>query len=378
MALNINDIGNNKSEATSDGNTESFLNKDLSFGFSSFGEKYKEQLYSGLSTLVESGIDLNRSLEIMTSEFSKKGRIAIVEELVKRIQQGDSLSDAMENHSQKSFSIYEIATVRIGEEVGKIAHVMKELQLYYKGSIKRRRMLTSALSYPILVCVIAVFAVIFMMTFVVPMFEDVFKRFDGELPEVTKFVIGISTFVNEHLWMLLIVLAGLAVVIRFASKNTKIRYVLSQVLLRIPVIGPFVVKTYLSKLSGVLGMMIGSGVHLLKALHLAKDAVGFLPYQRALEKIIAKVETGGSLHEGLTNRTLFPNKFASLVKVGEEVNKLDYFFDKANNEYNEELEHSTVILGAVLEPILLVFLGGAIGVILVAMYLPLFDLSSQW
>ena len=125
-------------------------------------------------------------------------------------------------------------------------------------------------------------------------------------------------------------------------------------------------------------MMLASGVHLIRSLELTSEAISFLPYKNSLKKIRADIESGSDMHSLLKDKKLYPSKFRSLIKIGEEVNKLDYFFTKMNKEYNIEIEQSTSILGTILEPILLVFFGGLIGLILVAMYLPLFDLSSQW
>jgi len=378
MSINISDIQNSPEKSKGSNNSVfDFLNKDISLG-SSFNQKSKEQFYSGLSTLLESGIDLNRSLIILSSEFKSKKSKAILEVLIQKIQSGLTLSDAMNTYSKSVFSKYEIASIKVGEEVGKLVLVIKELQKFYRNSIKRKRMLTSALSYPVLVSAIALFAVFFMMTFVVPMFEDIFKRFNGELPYITELVISVSRVIEEQI---LVIICCLAIIIFGAKLLLRVEVVntmFSKLVLSIPFIGGFLQKIYLSKLAGAMSMMLGSGIHLLKALELSKSVVGFNLYEVELEKSVKSLQQGGTLHEAFSNKMLFPNKFTSLIKVGEEVSKLDFFLDKANEEFNEELEYTTSLLGTVLEPILLVFLGGAIGIILVSMYLPLFDLSGQW
>ena len=378
MSINISDIQNSPEKSKGSNNSVfDFLNKDISLG-SSFNQKSKEQFYSGLSTLLESGIDLNRSLIILSSEFKSKKSKAILEVLIQKIQSGLTLSDAMNTYSKSVFSKYEIASIKVGEEVGKLVLVIKELQKFYRNSIKRKRMLTSALSYPVLVSTIALFAVFFMMTFVVPMFEDIFKRFNGELPYITELVISVSRVIEEQILVivccLVVIIFGAKLLLRIEVVNT----LFSKLVLSIPFIGGFLQKIYLSKLAGAMSMMLGSGIHLLKALELSKSVVGFNLYEVELEKSVKSLQQGGTLHEAFSNKMLFPNKFTSLIKVGEEVSKLDFFLDKANEEFNEELEYTTSLLGTVLEPILLVFLGGAIGIILVSMYLPLFDLSGQW
>lgn len=374
MSLKISDL--NKEEKQSTESTGSFLTKDISLFSTKLSEKDKEQVYSSLSTLLNSGIDLNRSLEIVQDELKDKSKKAIFQNVISAIQSGASLSEAMKEET--CFSSYEIYTVMIGEEVGRLGTVLKELQEFYKGNIKRNRMVMSALSYPIFVISIAVIAVVFMMIFVVPMFEEVFKRFNGELPGITKAVISISEMIQNHGVIILLGVAAFVISLVFILKVESVRMRLSQILVRLPVVGSFVVKSNLSKLSGVMSMLLGSGIHLLRALELSRNVMSFLPFKEALTVMIKDIEEGGSIHHSLTNKVLFPNKFGALIKVGEEVNKLDYFFKKAHQEYNDDLEHATSVLGTVMEPLLLVILGGVIGTLLVAMYLPLFDLSSQF
>lgn len=374
MSLKISDL--NKEEKQTTEHTGSFLTKDISLFSTKLPEKDKEQIYSSLSTLLNSGIDLNRSLEIVQDELKDKAKKAIFQNVISAIQSGASLSEAMQKET--CFSSYEIYTVMIGEEVGRLGTVLKELQEFYKGNIKRNRMVMSALSYPIFVVSIAVIAVVFMMIFVVPMFEEVFKRFNGELPGITKAVISVSETIQNHGVVILFGILLLVVSLVFILKIESVKMQVSKVLIRLPFIGSFVVKSNLSKLSGVMSMLLGAGIHLLRALELSRNVMSFLPFKEALTIMIKDIEEGGSVHHSLTNKTLFPNKFAALIKVGEEVNKLDYFFKKAHQEYNDDLEHATSVLGTVMEPLLIVFLGVIIGVILVSMYLPLFDLSSQF
>jgi type IV pilus assembly protein PilC len=284
----------------------------------------------------------------------------------------------MELNANQVFSSYEVSSVEIGEEVGKLYLVLDELNNFFESNLKRKRLLINALTYPVLVVGIAFVAVFFMMIFVVPMFQDVFKRFNGELPAITQAVINMSKLFTEHIFTLFFVIISTAVGLVYLIRVPHIRLASSQFALKLPFVGGYIVKNQLAKITGMLAMMLASGVHLIRALELTSNAISFLPYKKSIQEIKNALEQGKDMYSALSDRTLYPSKFRSIVKIGEEVNKLDFFFDKMNKEYNIELEQSTSILGTILEPILLVFLGGLIGLILVAMYLPLFDLSSQW
>jgi type IV pilus assembly protein PilC len=375
MAFDLNNI---KIDKKTEAPKENILTKDFQLFGNKFSDKNKEHFYSSISTLLSSGLDLYRALEIVLEETDNKSKSKIIAKLLEHIQKGKTLSEAMQMDDYKVFTSYEISSIKIGEEVGKLHLVLDELKRFYEANLKRKRLLTNALTYPILVILIALVAVFFMMVFVVPMFQDVFRRFNGELPAITQTVISISNIFTKHIGTFMLIVIGLIFSIRYLIKIPSVQLFLSNVLLKIPFIGSYVVTNQLAKITGMLSMMLASGVHLIRALELTSDAISFLPYKNSLRKIREDIEQGSDMHRLLANKILYPSKFRSLVKIGEEVNKLDYFFTKMNREYNVEIEQSTSILGTILEPILLVFLGGLIGFILVAMYLPLFDLSSQW
>ena len=189
--IKINTIQKQKERSSSKSNSiQELLNKDISFGSGAWSDAKKEQLYAELATLLKAGLDVRLSLEMLSDgQTTKKGK-DVLSTILDLVISGDSLSEAIRKSDK--FSSYEYYSIKIGEETGKLSHVLNDLAVYYKKRIKQKRQVVNALAYPVIVLCTAFGAILFMMYFIVPMFADVFKRFGGDLPEITKIIISIS------------------------------------------------------------------------------------------------------------------------------------------------------------------------------------------
>lgn len=362
-----------KKKNTSEKDVLAFLNKDISFG-NDFGAKKKEAFYGELSILLSAGIDIRTALDVVEQEQKSGKSKKMLSEIKLEIIRGASFSEVLATKSY--FTPYEYQTIKIGEETGQLAHVLNELAKHYKKIIKQKRQIVNALSYPIIVLAVAFGAVGFMVGAIVPMFADIFKRFDSELPGVTQFVISISqSFLKNYPYGIGAILLIIVVWYFIRRMEWYLKYS-SWVLLRLPFIGTIVEKVQLSRLSATMALLLNSKTPLLQAISLIQEMMTFYPIKSSLKEIEVEIVQGKPLSDCLENYAVYPKRMVSLVRVGEQVNKTEDFFRKIADQYNEEVEHQTSILGNLLEPILLIFLGGVIGVILVAMYLPLFKLSS--
>lgn len=352
-----------------------FLNKDLSFG-SFVNDKYKESLYSELAILLEAGVDIRSSLEIIQKEQTKEKSQKFLTEVQEQIIQGKTLSEVLENSGH--FSSYEFYSIKIGEETGKLTYVLNELATYFHKKIKQKRQVMNALSYPILVFATSIGAVFFMLYFVVPMFSDIFKRSGNDLPVITQWIIDASTFVSDYA---LFIFLGIAVIVGglFSQRNKEwFQKYSAMILLKIPFVGNMIHKIELTRFCLILALLISSKIPLVQSLDLMRKMISFYPIKSVLTSIEQSILLGNSLHKSLEEYPIFPTRMMSLIKVGEEVNKLDTFFEKIASQYNDEVEHNTSILGNVIEPLILIFLGIVVGTILVAMYLPMFSMSSNF
>lgn len=371
--VNINKVRKRKQSKSDSGDVFAFLNKDISIG-SKFGLKKKEAFYSELSILLAAGIDIRSALEVIEGE-QKKGYVKdLIGGIKDDIIRGGAFSEVLSN--QKHFSPYEYQTIQIGEETGKLAHVLIELAEHFKKVIKQKRQIVNALSYPIIVLFVAFGAVGFMVTFIVPMFADMFARFDSELPGITVFVINLSEWVQDN-YMYIFLGAMFLVVLWFLIRRFEwYKNYSTKLLLWLPIIGPIVRKVQLSRLATTMALLLNSKTPLLQSIILIQKIMTFYPIHHSLKVIEKDIVQGVSLSESMSAFSVYPQRMVSLIKVGEQVNKTEEFFRKIAEQYNEEVEHQTGILGNLLEPILLIFLGGVIGTILIAMYLPLFKLST--
>lgn len=352
----------------------SLLAKEYSFSSSKLDNKTREAFYLELAILLEAGVDIKTSLELLGEEQKKERLSTLFMGIKEAIISGSSLSQAAKRTGE--FSNYEYYSLQIGEESGKLIPVLYELAQYFHKKVDQRRQIIKALSYPSVVLLTAVGAVFFMISFVIPMFSDVFKQLGGDLPVITKFVIRLSTALRVTFPYLA---AGLAAVVGLLfSQKEKFWFkkYSSLLLMKLPLAGNLISRIYLARFSYSMTLLIGSKVPLLRAIDLVKQMIAFYPIEQALSAVEGRILEGKTLHYGMSEHSIFPRKMVSLIKVGEEVNQLEEFFAKLAKQYSDEVEYQTAIISSLIEPVMLIFLGLIVGTILISMYLPLFSLGS--
>jgi type IV pilus assembly protein PilC len=345
---------------------------DLSFG--AFSDAVKESFFHDLYVLLDSGMDLRTSLEIVGSEHKKLKIQNIIKTVEKDVIEGMKLSDSLKKHSE--FDEYECVNVRIGEETGNLKEVFWELSKYFNSKITLKKQILSIVSYPAFILTVTIGIVWFMLSVVVPMFTDVFSKLNGELPELTKTVVGISDFIRNYFGY--VILGVLVIIGLFWTQKKKIWYqqMSAWFVLKIPIIGELVRKVHLNRFSLAMKMMLYSETPVLNSINLMRDMTSFYPLSIALQDVRDNLFNGKHLHEGLAQHEFFPKRYVTLVKVGEEVNQLAQMFEKLSTQLNDEIEYQTQILGRILEPVMIIFIGVFVGFILISMYLPLFELST--
>jgi type IV pilus assembly protein PilC len=275
------------------------------------------------------------------------------------------------------FTPYEYYSIQIGEETGKLIIVLDQLYQYYSTRLKQRRQLVSALSYPIIILFTSVGAVTFMLLFIVPMFNDVFKRFGGDLPALTKFIINFSNAVQSNIVWIAALIAGVSFYLYRNKEHPRFKRISAQVVKRIPVVGKIIYSLQLARFCSSMSLLLGSKVPMIRALKLTDQMISFYPIQITLSVIEEDILHGKSLHTSMAGFGVYSRKMVSLIKVGEEVNKLDVFFEKLSRQYSNDAEHQTGLLNTFLEPAMIIFLGIVVGFILLAMYLPMFQMSTS-
>ena len=351
------------------------LNKDISIFKKKLKDKKKETFFSELSILLSSGIDIKTSLELIVEEQTKKADKELLSGIYSQVVEGNSLSDALE--ASAMYNEYDYYSIRIGEESGKLASVLKELSIFYLKKVKQKRQLSNAFSYPIIVLITAILAVTFMLNVIVPMFVDVFARTNNELPKLTRVIINLSESVSGKIKYLILLIILLIIFIQLVKKKKAYRNFSTKFMLRLPLFGKIIKMIYLGRFFQSMALLISSKVDILRAIKLVKKMIRFYQFEAALEIIENDILHGKLLNESMQQFKLFDRRIISLIKVGEEVNQLDTIFDKLNSQYNEELEHKISLLSSLLEPLLIIFVGLFVAVILISMYLPMFKMGNS-
>lgn len=352
------------------------LSKDISFGGKGLNDQKKDHFFFELSTLLESGIDLKNSLDLVTLESLKDKHLEIYREIKLKVIAGLSLAQAVKDTGK--FSDYDYFSIQIGEETGNLAEVLKDLALFYKRKVEQRRKILSALTYPAIVLSTSAGAVFFMLRFVVPMFSDVFKRFGGKLPWMTEMVIRASKLMGALFLPVVVVTAGVVYLLFTYRNHERFRNISSSVVLRIPLVRDLVIKIYLARFCNTMRLLISTKIPLLRAISMSRQTIGFYPMEVSLKKVEQDIMEGKSLHASLSSFSIYPPKMIQLVKVGEEINKLDYFFENIGNQYVQEVEYQTGTISKLIEPLIIIFLGLVVGFILISMYLPMFQMSNSF
>ena len=368
---NISKIETTKSNSLE---TTSFLKKEIHLFGSRFSNKIKEDFYIEISVLLKAGINLKGALELIENSFKNKTHKEIIRKLSDEIISGASLSEAIKE--EKEFSDYEYYSIKIGEETGTLSKVSEQLGTFYAKKNEQRRQLISALTYPIIILTTAVLVVIFMLQFVVPMFQDIFRQQNVELPTITKFIIYVSEFTKSYGILILFGLFGLFLSKKLYYKNQWYKKRKDNLILKLPILGKFIKLLYLSQFTQAVALLTSSKVPLIHSIKLVKQMIDFYPLKNALEKVEKSIISGKSLSESLKLNSLFDDKMIALVKVAEETNQNEYIFERLNMQYASEVERRSKLLSTILEPFIIMIVGILVGVILVAMYLPMFKLSS--
>jgi len=363
-----------KNDTNNSSTLDAILKKEIHLFGSSFSNKKKEAFYLELSVLLNAGITLKNTLGLLSEDQKKKKDRELLNIIIDKLVFGKTFSEAI--HSLKEFTEYEYFSLKIGEETGNLEKVCQELGTFYQRKNQQRRTLLNALLYPIVVLITALMAVVFMLRFVVPMFVDIFKQNKIELPWITKIIISASEQLNAHLWSLLFGLAAVMVLQRVISKKIWYQRIISTLKLKTPYFGNLIRKVYLAQYTQATTLLLNSKVSLLNCITFTKRMIPFYPLQSALSSIENDIVKGTIFSDALAKHSIFDKKMVSLVKVAEQTNQTTYIFEKLTTQYNEDIQQQSKLLSTILEPIIIIFLGVFVGVILVSMYLPMFKLST--
>lgn len=328
-----------------------------------------------LATLIDAGLPLLRCLNILITQLKPSKMRDILREISSDVQQGSTFSEGLAKHP-KVFDRLFVNMVRAGEVGGMLEVVLNRLAIFMEKRMKLKRKVKTALVYPIFVVLAATGIVSFLLIKVVPVFAAIFKDFGSGLPAPTQFLVDVADFMQVKWWLLITIICSTIIAIKLLSKIKILKRGADRVWLKIPLIGDLVTKVCVARFARTLGTLITSGVPILQALRITKDTLGNSVIQNAIQKVHDRIKEGDTIAAPLDESKVFPSMVVNMIDVGEETGALDSMLNKVADIYDAEVEAAVEGLLSLMEPAIIIILGGVIGFIVVALYLPIFSLGD--
>jgi len=328
------------------------------------------------STMINAGLPLVQALEILSIQVENKNFGKIIAQVKTDVESGLTYADALKKHPRVFSELY-VNMVAAGETGGVLDTILNRLAAYIEKSMKLKRQVKGALVYPVVVCTIAVLVIAVIMVFVVPTFAKMFTQLGGILPLPTRIVITISNFLAGigGLMVLGVIVAIIIAIIQF-RRTEKGKKITDTILLKFPIFGVLINKVAVAKFTRTLGTLVSSGVPILDGLEITAKTSGNKVIEYAVMDVRKAVVAGKTLAEPIAKAGIFPPMVTHMIAVGESTGALDSMLSKIAEFYDEEVDAAVANLTAMMEPLLMVFLGGAVGFIVIAMYLPIFKLIT--
>jgi len=328
-----------------------------------------------LATLVEAGVPIVGSLEILTEQVPNKNLREIVADLKESVKAGDALSAALARHS-KIFPALFTSMTRVGEETGELSTILSRMASHLEKQYRLRKQIKSATTYPLFITGFFLTSLAGIVFFLIPKFKEIFSDFDLELPFLTRALIAVSNFATSNAPYGIGGLAFLAILWTRWSRTINGRYLLDRKKIGMPIVGELIKKVSLARFSQTLSTLMGSGVPVAEALEIAGRTSGNLVIEEMVEGVRAGVVGGSSIAEGFRKRPIFPKLMVGMVAAGEESGALAQMLEKVADTYAEEVDSAVSGLTSVIEPVLIVGLGAVILVVVLAIYLPIFKMAT--
>src|ERR1017187_3985549 len=329
------------------------------------------------SVMIDAGLPLVQCLEILGGQQENKTFQKILTSVRSSVEGGATLSASMKAH-EKVFDALYYNMVEAGETGGILDTILQRLSTYIEKNVKLKRAVRSAMIYPVAVLSIAAGVIVLLLWKVVPIFVTLFNGLDAVLPLPTRIVIGMSTFIGSYYGLVLLVFvvaAGFA--IKFWYGTPQGRFALDTVVLKLPVIGMVMRKIAVARFTRTLGTLISSGVPILEGLDITARTSGNAVVERAISQTSKAVEAGRSLVDPLKETDVFPGMVTQMIGVGEQTGAMDAMLQKIADFYEDEVDAAVKDMLTAIEPIMIVFLGGVVGGVVISMYLPLFSLIGK-
>ncbi len=330
------------------------------------------------ATMIDAGLPLVQCLQLLGDNEPNKTFKGIIQAVKKDIEQGSTLADAMAKHPRAFDNLY-VSLVAAGEIAGILDTVMNRLAMQIEKAQKLRRRIKGAFTYPTIVLVVAIVIVIGMLYKVIPTFANMFEDMGGgaELPAPTLLVMSMSEFVQSNFIFIALGLGGIVAVWVFVLKYEPTRAIFDDVILKVPVFGDIIQKAAVARFTRTLGTMVASGVPIVDSLDIVARTAGNMTIAKGINHVKLRISEGQNMVEPLMETGIFPNMVVQMIGVGEATGALDTMLNKIADFYEDEVDVAVESLTSMLEPVMMVGLGSIVGGMLIAMYLPIFEMAGN-
>lgn len=328
-----------------------------------------------LATLIDAGLPLLRSLNILVAQQKPSKMKDILREVSSDVQSGSTFSEGLAKNPKVFDRLY-VNMVRAGEVGGMLETVLNRLATFMEKRMALIRRVRGAMVYPTFVVLAATGIVSFLLVKVVPVFAEIFSDFGSALPAPTQFLVDVADFMKVKWWLLLLGVNSFIIFIKLMGKVRTVKRVMDRVSLKTPLIGDLVTKVAVARFARTLGTLLTSGVPVLQALKITKETIGNEVIQNAIQKVHDSVKEGDTIATPLDEAKVFPAMVVNMIDVGEETGSLDAMLTKVADIYDAEVEAAVEAMLSLMEPAIIIILGGIIGFIVVSLYLPIFTLGD--
>jgi type IV pilus assembly protein PilC len=327
------------------------------------------------STMIDAGLPLVQGLSILAEQSENATFKGILKEITKDVEGGSTLAEAMKRHPKVFDSLF-VNLVAAGEVGGILDTILRRLADYIEKNEKLKSQIKGAMTYPIVVVAIAIIVIAVILVFVIPVFEDMFTSFGSALPAPTQIVVDLSRFMKGNIHWVILGIAALVFAFKKYRNSERGRKVTDTIALKLPVFGDLLKKVAVARFTRTLGTMISSGVPILDSLEIVARTSGNVVLEEIIYEVRGSIAEGQTISEPLSENDIFPGMVVQMISVGEATGALDTMLEKIADFYDDEVDAAVDALTSMLEPLLMLFLGGSIGGLVIAMYLPIFQMAS--
>ena len=328
------------------------------------------------ATMIDSGLPLVQCLEILSSQSESptmRDQLKVVKE---KVESGNTFAEALKSYPETFDDLY-VNLVAAGEVGGMLDTIMNRLAAYLEKNQKLIRQVKGAMTYPIIVIGVASVVIAILLTKVVPQFEDMFNDFGAALPAPTRIVMNISRWLTANIGYLIIIGILSYMALQQAIKTTRGKYIFHSILLKLPIFGDVIIKVAVARFCRTLSTMLSSGVPILEALDICSRTAGNMVVERAIQNASRSISEGRTIAEPLLESKVFPTMVCQMVGVGEATGALDVMLGKIADFYDEEVDTAVEALTGAMEPLIMAILGVIVGGLVIAMYMPIFEMAGN-